>query len=76
VKSSEFPAVSLSPVKPQAMHTGVKAPAFKAPAVNTQAESPEIKIYAVYGGQTSDTYIINGPKRDKKDGTLNPNFRI
>ena len=33
------------------------------------------KIYAVYGGQTSVTNIINGLKRDKKDGTLNPNFR-
>ena len=40
------------------------------------AETAIDKIYAVYGGQTSVTNIINGLKRDKKDGTLNPNFRI
>ena len=39
------------------------------------AETAIDKIYAVYGGQTSVTNIINGLKRDKKDGTLNPNFR-
>jgi hypothetical protein len=33
------------------------------------------KIYAVYGGQSAVTNIINGLKRNKKDGTLNPNFR-
>ena len=40
------------------------------------AETAIDKIYAVYGGQTSVTNIINGLKRDRKDGTLNPNFRI
>ena len=39
------------------------------------AEAAIDKIYAVYGGQTSVTNIINELKRDKKDGTLNPNFR-
>ena len=39
------------------------------------AETTIEKIYAVYGGQTSVTNIINGLKRDNKDGTLNPNFR-
>jgi hypothetical protein len=39
------------------------------------AETAIDKIYAVYGGQTSATNINNGLKRDKKDGTLNPNFR-
>ncbi len=39
------------------------------------AETAIDKMYAVYGGQTSVTNIINGLKRDKKDGTLNPNFR-
>ncbi len=34
------------------------------------------KIYGVYGGQTSVTKIINGLKRDKKEGTLSPNLRI
>jgi hypothetical protein len=38
------------------------------------AETVIDKIYAVYGGQTSLTKIINGLKRDKKDATLNPNF--
>ncbi len=38
------------------------------------AETTIDKIYAVYGGQTSVTNIINGLKRDKRDGTLNPNF--
>jgi hypothetical protein len=38
------------------------------------AETAIDKIYAVYAGQTSVTNIINGLKRDKKDGTLNPNF--
>ena len=32
------------------------------------------KIYGVYGGQTSVTKIINGLKRDKKEGTLSPNL--
>jgi hypothetical protein len=40
------------------------------------AETAIDKIYAVYGGQTSVTNTINGLlKRDKKDGTPNPNFR-
>ncbi|KAI2492284.1 hypothetical protein MHU86_22256 [Fragilaria crotonensis] len=34
------------------------------------------RIYAVYGGQTSVTNIINGLKRDRKSGTLSPNLRI
>ena len=34
------------------------------------------RIYAVYGGQTSVSNIINGLKRDRKNGTLNPNLRI
>jgi hypothetical protein len=38
------------------------------------AETAIDKIYAVYGGQTSVTNMINGLKWDKKDGTLNPNF--
>jgi hypothetical protein len=33
-------------------------------------------IYAVYGGQTSVSNIINGLKRDKKNGTMNPNLVI
>ena len=33
-------------------------------------------IYAVYGGQTSVTNIINGLKRDKKSGALSPNLRV
>jgi hypothetical protein len=32
------------------------------------------RIYAVYGGQTSVTNIINGLKRDRKNGTMNPNL--
>ena len=40
------------------------------------AETAIDKIYAIYGSQTSVTNIINGMKHDKKDGTLNPNFRI
>ena len=38
------------------------------------AETAIDKIYAVYGGQTSVSNMINGLKRDEKDGTLNPNF--
>lgn len=35
------------------------------------------RIYAVlYGGQTSVTKIINALKRDKRNGTLNPNLRV
>ena len=34
------------------------------------------RIYAIYGGQTSVTNIINGIKRDKKNGTLSPNLTI
>jgi hypothetical protein len=34
------------------------------------------RIYAVYGGQTSVTNIINGLKRDRKNETLSPNLRI
>jgi hypothetical protein len=35
------------------------------------------KIYGVYGaGQTSDTKMMNGLKRDKKEGTLSPNLKI
>ena len=33
-------------------------------------------IYNVYGQQTSVTNIINGVKRDLKNGTLNPNLRF
>jgi hypothetical protein len=33
-------------------------------------------IYAIYGGQTSVTNIINGLKRDRKSGALSPNLRI
>ena len=35
-----------------------------------------VRIHAVYGGETSVTNIIDGLKRDKKDGTLSPNFII
>jgi hypothetical protein len=34
------------------------------------------RIYAVHGGETSVTNIIDGLKRDKKNGTLSPNLRI
>ena len=40
------------------------------------AEAGIDRIYAVYGGQTSVTNIINGIKRDKKNGTLSPNLVI
>lgn len=40
------------------------------------AEAGIDRIYAVYGGQTSVTNIINGLKRDRKNGTLSPNLRI
>ena len=40
------------------------------------AETSIDKIYDVYGGQTSVTSIINGLKRDKKNGTLNHNLSI
>jgi hypothetical protein len=33
-------------------------------------------IYKVYGEQTSVTDIINRLRRDKKNGTLNPNLRM
>jgi hypothetical protein len=33
-------------------------------------------IYNIYGQQTSVTNIINGVKRDKKHGTLNPNLQV
>jgi hypothetical protein len=33
-------------------------------------------IYAIYGGQTSVTNIINGLKRDQKSGALSPNLRV
>ena len=33
-------------------------------------------IYEVYGAQTSVTDIINRLRRDKKNGTLNPNLRM
>ncbi|KAI2493858.1 hypothetical protein MHU86_20654 [Fragilaria crotonensis] len=33
-------------------------------------------IYGVYGPQTSVTVIINRLRRDKKNGTINPNLRI
>jgi hypothetical protein len=39
-------------------------------------EIPIDKIYGVYGGQTSVTKIINGLKRDKKDGILSPILTI
>jgi hypothetical protein len=32
------------------------------------------RIYAVYGGQTSVSNIINGLKRDLTNGTMNPNL--
>ena len=32
-------------------------------------------IYEVYGGQTSVTDIINRLRKDKRNGTLNPNLR-
>ena len=32
-------------------------------------------IYEVYGGQTSVTDIINRLRKDKRNGTLNPNIR-
>jgi hypothetical protein len=41
----------------------------------TTAQAAYDMIYAAcYGGQTSVSYIVNGPTREK-DGTLNPNFR-
>ncbi len=40
-----------------------------------RAETAIDKIYAVYGRQTSVTNIVIGLKRDKKDGTLNPNLK-
>jgi hypothetical protein len=40
------------------------------------AEAGIDRIYAVHGGQASVTSIINGLKRDRKIGTLNPNLRI
>jgi hypothetical protein len=41
------------------------------------AETAIDKVYNVCGDQNSVTSIINiGLKRDKKVGTLNPNFRI
>jgi hypothetical protein len=33
-------------------------------------------IYNIYGQQRSVTNIINGVKRDKKHGTLNPNLQV
>ena len=39
------------------------------------AETAIEKINAVYGRQTAVTNIINALNCDKKDGTLNPNFR-
>jgi hypothetical protein len=40
------------------------------------AERAIDSIYAVYGGSISVTNIINGLKRDKKDGTLCPNLCV
>jgi hypothetical protein len=40
------------------------------------AERAIDSIYAVYGGSTSVTNIINGLKRDKKSDTLCPNLRV
>jgi hypothetical protein len=34
------------------------------------------QIYGVYGHQTSVTNIINNIKKDRKNGTLNPNLRV
>jgi hypothetical protein len=34
------------------------------------------RLHAIYGAQTSVTNIINGLKRDKKNGTLSPNLRV
>ena len=34
------------------------------------------QIYAMHGGQTSITDIINRLKTDKKNGTLNPNLQL
>jgi hypothetical protein len=33
-------------------------------------------IYSVYGQQMSVTNIINRIKKDRKDGTLNPNLQV
>ncbi len=47
--------------------------------LNQQGHTSELaidKIYGVYSGQTSVTKIINGLKRDKKEGTLSPKLRI
>jgi hypothetical protein len=33
-------------------------------------------IYAIYGHQTSVTIIINRIRKQKNDGTLNPNLRV
>ena len=40
------------------------------------ADTAVDRIYAVYGGQKSVTDIINGIKKDKQNGTLNPNLRV
>ena len=40
------------------------------------AETAIDRIHAIYGSQTSVTNIINGLKRDKKDGTLSPSLRV
>ncbi len=40
------------------------------------AETTIDMIYDIYGGGTSVTLIINGLKRDKKNGTLSPNLRV
>ena len=34
------------------------------------------QIYSAYGEQTSVTDIINAIKKDRRDGTLNPNLRV
>ena len=44
--------------------------------VGLTADTAIDQIYAVYGQQTSVTFIINGIKRDSKAGTLNPNLTI
>jgi hypothetical protein len=33
-------------------------------------------MYAIYGHQTSVTIVINRIRKQKNDGTLNPNLRI
>jgi hypothetical protein len=66
-----------------AMHSTVRGPQTysglryeRANIHRAQTEFGIDRIYAVYGGQTSVSNIINGLKRDKKNGTMNPNLVI